>query len=65
MQASTFLARLLGPVLVALGLGVLLNRGAVLGRTALAVAGAMVWTGLGALLCFFGYVRPHPSHGSI
>ena len=133
MQASTFLARLLGPVLVALGLGVLLNRsavqaeflgnealiflsgvlsliggiaillvhnvwasdwrviitvigwlavvsglvrilaphvvgaigGAVLGRTALAVIGAMVWTGLGALLCFFGYVRPHPSHGSI
>jgi hypothetical protein len=63
MQASTFLAKLLGPV--ALGVGVLVNRSAVLERTSLAIAGAMVWTGLGALLRFFGTVRPHPSHGSI
>lgn len=136
MQASNFLARLLGPLFVAMGVGLLINHGAfqamaaeflrnyaliflsgvialagglaivlvhnvwtsdwrviitvfgwlavvggivrmlapqvaasvggaVLAQTGAAVIGAIVWTGLGALLCFFGYVRSHPSHGSI
>jgi hypothetical protein len=132
-QVSIFLAKLLGPVFVAMGLAVVLNRGApgaeflgnhalislsgvlalaggiaivlvhnvwtsdwrviitvsgwllivsglvrvlipqvvaaiggaVLARSAAAAIGATVWIALGALLCFFGYIRPHPSHGSI